>query len=271
MTLNRHITGTQVFADQPLAADVHKIRSVYIQELREKAQDIVDDLDTHIGNYGLDHHKAADDNNAGFMTPEQKKLLEEHTHDHTGPDGAAHGLASYTRNGFQSAEDKKLWDGHRGYGGTAEHPLVTSTTAGFMSSDQASKLQTIWDTYVTKSYFDANMFRIYYVTRTSPSMALGYDGGTGWFTFRVPRTSLETAAGRALMPFTAIFSPTYTVHSYLYNWSSPYSIVGVRAYNDGTDIVMGVALSGAGTYHRSGALKYTMSVPLIPTNSVVSV
>lgn len=271
MTLFRNITGTQVFADQPILADVHKVRMVYFQELRDKTQAIVNDMDNHIGNYGVDHHKVVDYLQAGFMSVHDKMLLDEHTHDHMGPDGAAHGLASHTRNGFQSTEDKTLWDNHRGFGGTPEHPLVTESLAGFMSPDQAYKLQHIWETYVTKEYFDANMFRIYYVTRNSPSMGLGYDGNTGWFTFKVDRTPMEAVAGRALMPYTAIFPASYMVHTYLYNWGSPFAIVGSCAYNQGTDIVMGLGLTGAGTYHRSGALQYTMSVPLVPTNSIVSV
>lgn len=271
MALVRNITGTQAYLDHPIQADVNKVRVGYIQELRDKTQDIVDDLDAHIGNYGVDHHKVVDDNQAGFMSVHDKQIHDEHVMEHIGPRGEAHGLATYDRHGFQDKTDKYLWDNHRGHGGSAEHPVVTSTLEGFMSPDQANKLKTIWETYVTKEYFDANMFRIYYVTRTSPYMGLGYDGGTGWFQFSVDRTPLEAAAGRQLMPFTAIFPVSYTVHSYLYNWGSPFPVIGSRAYNSGTTLVMGLALGEAGTYHRSGALQYTMAVPLVPTNSIVSV
>ena len=274
MALIRNITGTQTFEDGlVVVADVNKVRAAYINELRKKTQEIVDDLDEHIGNYGVEHHRVVDYDKAGFMSVHDKVIFDEHTHDHMGPDGLAHAVASHERNGFQSIQDKILWDNHRGFGGDAEHPLVTDTLSGFMSPDQKGKLQTIWDTYVTKEYFEANNFKVYLVTRESPKMGLGSDGGTGWFMFNIDRRPLEAAVGRPLMPYPAIYHPSYAVRSILYNWGSPFPVYGADAKvaSDPNFFSVGLNLGYAGTYHRSGTLQFAITVPLVPTNSIVSI
>lgn len=270
MALTRNITGPQTFTNEPLVKDQTKVRAVHIEELRDKAQRLVNDMDEHIGNYGVDHHKAVDDVKAGFMTPEQKHLLEEHTHDHIGPDGAAHGVATQERNGFMSATDKTAWDNHRGFGGTQEHPLVTEELAGFMSPEQKIMLEHINSTYVDRTMWDSNLFKIYQVTRSSPSFGLGDDGGTGNFTFTIDKGPLEAAAGRTLRVNNQLFPMSYSVNSYLYNWGTPFPVTGTICDDiSGNRIQAGLRLAGAGTYHRSGRLTYTVTIAMIPANSIV--
>lgn len=148
MSLVRNITGTQTFADQPLKADVLKVRTVYFQELRDKTQAVVDDLDSHIGNYGIDHHKTVDYNEAGFESVEDKKKFDEHTKDHMGPDGYAHAVATSSHNGFMSAQMysdltkvQQTLNGHIGVGGQEQHPIATKQVAGFMSPAMVDKLE----------------------------------------------------------------------------------------------------------------------------------
>ena len=57
-------------------ADVTKVRIIHLDELREACDDMDERLDYHVGFGGIDRHPIVTDTVAGFMSPEQKKLID---------------------------------------------------------------------------------------------------------------------------------------------------------------------------------------------------
>ena len=71
-------TATTRFVwNEVIEADKTEVRAPHIIELREACDDLDQRCDDHMGKGGLDKHPAATEESGGFVTPEEKKMLNE--------------------------------------------------------------------------------------------------------------------------------------------------------------------------------------------------
>ena len=162
-------TSTTRFAwNEDIKVDKTEVRAQHIVELREACDDLDQRCDDHIGKGGTTRHPVVTDALEGFMSPQQKLLLQEldqQLDNHIGKGGTTrHPVVTDTVEGFMSPQQKLLLQNldqqlgnHIGKGGLDKHPAATETSGGFITPEEKKMLNRMRSGDDTEHTFKAGM------------------------------------------------------------------------------------------------------------------